>query len=149
MKLKKRMAAFLALAGGIAPALAAQDFSKAVEERYRAVEAAIAARDAKAWFEALYSPDIVLTGEGAASTIRGRAALMPVIEDIVKATRSCSLKGDPPARASQDLGYSFVTYACKASDPKSPDYQVRALYVWQRERAGWRVVAEMYQSGSM
>jgi ketosteroid isomerase-like protein len=143
-------AACLALSATCLPAArAADNFSSALEARYRAVESAIVARDAKAFFNALYSQDIVVAGEGSASVIRGREALMPVIAEIVKTTRSCSVKGSPPARTAQNLGYSFVTYTCRAEDANAPDYQVRALYVWQRERTGWRVVAEMYQNGSM
>lgn len=125
------------------------DFERALDERYRAVEAAIEARDGARWFDELYSPNIVLVGEGTKEVVRGRAALMPVIDAIVKDTRACRIRPDGARKASADLGYSFVTYRCSPVDTSAPDYEVRALFVWERAKAGWRVVAETYTMGSM
>ncbi|QDF99778.1 hypothetical protein CJ010_15770 [Azoarcus sp. DD4] len=142
------MAATVAVSGS-AFAAASTEFDKAVTERYRAVEAAIEARDGNRWFDVLYSKDIVLTGEGTKEVIRGRDALLPVIAGIVKGTASCKLIPDGARRSSGDIGYSFVTYDCKPADATAANYQVRALFVWQREKAGWRVVAESYTMGGM
>lgn len=128
---------------------AVQDFHQAIEACYRAVEAAVEARDARAWFDAMYSEDIVITGEGEAGAVRGREALVPGIEGIVQAVRSCSIELDSATSASAELGYSFATYTCRPVDTAAPDFRVRALFVWRLESAGWRVVAEMYQTGRM
>ncbi|MCK2086800.1 nuclear transport factor 2 family protein [Thauera aromatica] len=127
----------------------AADFDAALAERYRAVEAAIEARDGARWFRELYDDDIVLTGEGSPAAVRGRAALMPVIAEIVRTTRSCTLTPDPARGQSGALGYSFVTYDCAPDDASAPRYQVRALFVWARKAPGWRVVAETYLMGRM
>lgn len=134
---------------GAALATNPTDFDKAVGERYRAVERAIEARDGERWFNELYNEDIVLTGEGTKEVIRGRGTLMPVIAEIVRTTRSCRLIPDGARQASGSLGYSFVTYDCTSDAPSATNYQVRALFVWQREKLGWRVVAESYTMGSM
>ncbi|HRP75483.1 MAG TPA: nuclear transport factor 2 family protein [Rhodocyclaceae bacterium] len=139
---------FLSLAGSLAHA-DTNGFPRALQERYDAVEEAIKARDGERWFAELYSEDIVLFGEGASNVIRGRAELMPVIEEIVNATQKCTIVPDAALQTSGTLGYSFVTYDCVASDAAASTYQVRALFVWRREQVGWRVVAEGYTMGSM
>ncbi|NMG17042.1 YybH family protein [Aromatoleum bremense] len=126
-----------------------QDFAKAVEQRYRAVEAAIQARDGARWLTEFYSPEAVVVGEGSKETLRGHDALRPVVNGIVKETRSCTIRPDSTRQASADLGYSFVTYQCSPADAAAADYQVRALFVWKKTQAGWRVVAESYTMGSM
>lgn len=143
---------FATLAAMVLPCAAhggGQDFAKALDERYRAVEAAIKARDGARWFDAMYTSDAVVTGEGAKDVLRGRDTLLPAVMDIVKNTRSCAIKPDSASQASADLGYSFATYHCSPADAAAADYQVRALFVWKKTRAGWRVVAESYTLGSM
>lgn len=143
--------------GGLALAIATvasaagpdRAFDDALAERYRAVEAAIAARDGAAWFEALYDDAIVLAGEGSPATVRGRQALMPVIDEIVRTTRSCTLVPDAARGRSAGLAYSFVSYRCSPADAAAADYQVRALFVWKEGPKGWRVVAETYVMGAM
>lgn len=133
----------------VAANAAGQDFAEALNERYRAVEAAIKARDGARWLEAMYASDAVVAGEGAKEVLRGREAVLPAVTDIVKNTRSCTIKPDAASQASADLGYSFVTFQCNPADTTAADYQVRALFVWKKTRAGWRVAAESYTMGSM
>src|SRR5690606_12595648 len=110
--------------GGLALAISAsggaagpdQAFDDLLAARYRAVEAAIEARDGAAWFEALYDDSIVLVGEGSPATVRGRQALMPVIDEIVRTTRSCTLVPDAARDRSEGLAYAFVTYRCSPVD---------------------------------
>ena len=143
--------------GGLALAISAsggaagpdQAFDDVLAARYRAVEAAIEARDGAAWFEALYDDSIVLAGEGSPATVRGRQALLPVIDEIVRTTRSCTLVPDAARDRSEGLAYSFVTYRCSPADASASDYQVRALFVWKEGAKGWRVVAETYVMGAM
>ncbi|BAL24193.1 nuclear transport factor 2 family protein [Azoarcus sp. KH32C] len=125
------------------------DFAKALDERYRAIESAIKARDSARWFEVQYAVDAVVTGEGAKQALRGRDGLMPVLNDILKNTRSCAIEPDAARQASTNLGYSFATFHCNPADTTAADYQVRALLVWKKTRAGWRVAAESYTMGSM
>ena len=126
-----------------------QAFDDMLAARYRAVEAAIDARDGAAWFEALYDDSIVLAGEGSPATVRGRQALMPVIDEIVRTTRRCTLVPDAARDRSAGLAYSFVTYRCSPADASASDYQVRALFVWKEGPKGWRVVAESYVMGAL
>lgn len=148
--MKRLMLATLAsIALPVAAHAAGQDFAKALDERYRAVEAAIKARDGARWFDAMYTADTVVAGEGTKDVLRGRNTLLPAVMDIVKNTRGCTIKPDSASRASADLGYSFATYHCSPADATAADYQVRALFVWKKTKAGWRVVAESYTMGSM
>lgn len=138
----------LGLAGSLAHA-DTNGFPRVLQERYDAVEDAIEARDGERWFAELYSDDIVLFGEGTSNVVRGRTELMPVLAEIVNATRKCTIVPDAALQTSGTLGYSFATYDCVASDASASTYQVRALFVWRREPIGWRVVAEGYTMGSM
>lgn len=143
------LAAMASMAVPIAAHAAGEEFAKALDQRYRAVEAAIKARDGARWYEEMYTADTVIAGEGAKDVLRGRAALLPAVTDIVKNTRSCTIKPDSSHQASAKLGYSFATYHCSPADTSAADYEVRALFVWKKTRAGWRVVAESYTLGSM
>lgn len=147
----KRMmlAALASLAVPLAANAADQDFARALDQRYRAVEAAIEAHDGARWFEEMYAADAVVTGEGTKEVLRGRDTLLPVVIEIAKSTRSCAIKPDAARQASALLGYSFATYHCSPADTAAADYQVRALFVWKKTPAGWRVVAESYTMGSM
>lgn len=152
--MKRRVGAVLgglAIAASAGAAAAGPDagFDDALATRYRAVEAAIAARDGAQWFDALYDDSIVLAGEGSPATVRGRQALLPVLDEIVRTTRRCALEPDAARGRSGSLGYSFVTYRCTPADGAAPDYAVRALFVWREGPQGWRVVAETYLMGAM
>ncbi|NMF90838.1 nuclear transport factor 2 family protein [Aromatoleum petrolei] len=143
------LAAMASMAVPLAAHAAGEEFARALDQRYRAVEAAIEARDGARWYEEMYTADTVVTGEGTKEVLRGRAALLPVVMDIAKSTRSCAIKPDGARQASAGLGYSFATYRCSPADTSAADYEVRALFVWKKTRAGWRVVAESYTMGSM
>lgn len=139
----------IAVSAGATAAEPAAGFDDALAARYRAVEAAIAAGDGARWFDALYDDSIVLAGEGSAATVRGRQALLPVLDEIARTTRSCTLAPDAARGHSGSLGYSFLTYRCTPADGTAPDYAVRALFVWRKGPQGWRVVAETYLMGAM
>lgn len=146
---KLLLAAFASMAVPVVAYAGSQDFAKELDGRYRAIEGAIKARDGARWFEEQYAVDAVVTGEGTKEVLRGRDGLMPVLNDLVKSTRSCAIKPDAARQASADLGYSFVTFHCSPAESAAADYQVRALLVWKKTRAGWRVAAESYTLGSM
>lgn len=142
-------AALASMAIPVATHAADQDFARALDERYRAVEAAIKTHDGASWFDEMYTTDTVVAGEGTKDVLRGRDALLPVVIDIARNTRDCAIKPDAARQTSADFGYSFATYLCSPADTAAANYQVRALFVWKKTPAGWRVVAESYTIGSM
>lgn len=126
--------------------MAMADDTAALVERLEATESAVNAKDAKAWAEAMYADNVVVVGEGSEQPIRGLDALMPVMEEIVAGATSCSIEMNDAAVGAEQAS-TFATWNCTPTEGEP--YQVRALYVWEQQDAGWRVVAEMYGMGSM
>jgi hypothetical protein len=127
-----------------------------IESALHAVEKLLA-RDASAEeiVGLLYADDALLTGEGAAGSFRGRAA---VIEDVAEwkkglgpgGSKTCKYAIVDPVVASKTVFSSFLLLTCKANPPVMPkDQTLRMLYTWTRLPQGWRVILEQYESGVM
>jgi len=110
--------------------------------------AAIDRDDARGWTDAMDDPQIVIAGEGLARPVSGAAAALALAEDILA---SCAMAGRVveivTADGSGDLAYTWVRFV--RSDRTDPVGDARALHVWRRGPAGWRVVADMHQGGGM
>lgn len=133
-----------ALALAVQPALAGS--TSELKERFAATEKAVNADDASAWADAMYADDVVIVGEGSEEAVRGLDALMPILNDIVHGSESCTISMND-AEINNGQAWSFATWSCT---PATGDaYQVRALYVWEKQEEGWRVTAEMYGMGAM
>ncbi|GGO83980.1 hypothetical protein GCM10011348_29160 [Marinobacterium nitratireducens] len=115
-------------------------------QRFEATENAVNAKDAKAWAEAMYADNVVVVGEGSQQPIRGLAALLPVMEEIVAGAQSCSIEMNDAVVGAEQAS-TFATWSC--TPVEGEPYQVRALYVWEQQKVGWRVIAEMYGMGNM
>ena len=109
--------------------------------------AAIAQGDADGWNQAMYAPDVIVIGEGMDTTVRGREANLLLIREILAS--GAMDDGEIVvefADGNDDFAYTFINFRNKQAGV--PDEGARALYVWQCTDEGWRVVADMYQSGT-
>lgn len=108
--------------------------------------AAITQRDADGWNQAMYAPNVIVIGEGMDTAVRGRDANLLLIREILASDAMDDSEIVVEfADGSDDFAYTFINFRNKQAG--APDEGTRALYVWQRIDEGWRVVADMYQSG--
>lgn len=138
------VAAAVTLALSIQPAIAGG--TSELAERFTATEKAVNEGNARAWADAMYAEDVVVIGEGSDAAVRGLNALMPILQDIVQSSESCSISMND-AEINKGQAWSFATWSCAPVEGEA--YKVRALYVWEKQDKGWRVTAEMYGMGEM
>jgi hypothetical protein len=116
-----------------------------------AADALRAGASATRFSELLYSPNLVVVGEGWPRAIRGIETFLPDLTAL--------LDGWGP---NADLTFTIVDPLFDGADvattlvdvhvaPKKPDASAehyRVVYAWKRLAQGWRVAAEMYTVGS-
>jgi ketosteroid isomerase-like protein len=103
----------------------------------------------------LYADDDVLTGEGEPGSTRGMADTIKDVQGWMDSlgpggTKGCKYRIVDPVVSSATTFSSFLLLRCKANPPVlKTDQELRMMYVWKKFPEGWRVVLEMYASGSM
>jgi hypothetical protein len=103
----------------------------------------------------LYASDDLLTGEGEPGSTRGIADTIKDVQGWMESlgpggTKGCKYTIVDPVVASASTFSSFILLRCKANPPVLKEDQVlRMMYVWKKLPEGWRVVLEMYASGTM
>ena len=125
-----------------------------VEQALRAVEQALARGDnGAAISKMMYAESDMIVGEGQEGSTRGMSGTIKDfqewIDSLGHAVAGCKFAVVDPVVASAMTFSSFVQLHCKANPPalvKDQDYRV--MYVWRKQPEGWRVVLEMYLSGT-
>ncbi|MEL7897118.1 DUF4440 domain-containing protein [Vreelandella neptunia] len=130
----------------VGSSVVAADDTDTLSELFAAVENAVNNNNGEEWAELMYADDVVVVGEGSEGALRGMDELMPTIESIIEGSESCSIRMDD-AKVNGDQAWSFADWTCQVADGEA--FDVRTLYVWEKQDAGWRVTAEMYGFGTM
>ncbi len=99
----------------------------------------------------LYAPDVIVAGEGWPRAIRGIEAFLPELTALLQGwgpRADLEFRIVDPVIDGENTATTLVDVhvAQRGSMPAAEDYRV--FYAWRRTTAGWRVVAEMYTSGS-
>lgn len=150
MDLRRYLAiALLAIGANTCNAASLGELDAAIRARYTAVEDAIRKGDTARLYVELYQPGAVVAGEGTEKVARDEPSLMKIIDEVLKATRDCSIHPDGARAVSGRMAYSFVTYRCVPVGSSERSLVYRGIYVWTQEKGIWRVKAEMFGIGSM
>jgi hypothetical protein len=124
-------------------------FDRGIASVYRAVETAIKKGDSEAVYKKLYREGAVVAAEGAPQVARDKKSLMAIIDDVLKSTRDCVIAPDSAREVSGKLAYSFVTYKCVPVGSRERNLIYRGVYIWSNDGKDWRVLGEIFGSGSM
>jgi len=123
-----------------------------LESVLRSAEVAVhRGTDAEEFGRLLYDDDVVVIGEGWTAATRGLPALLPIVATVLKEWGpSPTLKFTlvDPIVTSATVATAFIDVSVTPSNPSEPGQQYRALYSWTRGVKGWRVILEMFGSGS-
>lgn len=129
-----------------------------VEKVMRAAEKLFAAganASAKDLASLLYTPDVVIVGEGDAQAKRGMANAVTDVQAWYDwlgpdGQRTCTYTMTTPVIASGTMLAAFTLLHCGANPPAHPkEVEVRVLHVWNKGPQGWRVELEMWAPGKL
>jgi hypothetical protein len=107
--------------------------------------------DATEFGALLYDPELVIVGEGWPRAIRGLAALKP---DLSAALEQWGPNPDltfnivDPVIGGDAFATTLVDVFVAPKKLGDSGERYRAAYAWRRTERGWRVVLEMFMSGS-
>lgn len=124
-------------------------FDRGIANVYKAVEAAIKKGDSEAVYKKLYREGAVVAAEGTLQVARDKKSLMAIIDDLLKSTKDCVIAPDSAREVSGKLAYSFVTYKCIPVGSHERNLIYRGVYIWSNDGKDWRVLGEIFGSGSM
>ncbi|WP_413044085.1 DUF4440 domain-containing protein [Pseudomonas sp. YJ42] len=131
------------------PTLAADadTLKQALRERLDVVEARWEQNDAKGIVAEAYVPETEITGEQTEPLFTGTEALTSLVESLVADSTTATIRLDRVTPLGADSAYTWVTWDVQpnAGEP----FQMKSLFVWKRMPQGWRIVADMYASGSV
>lgn len=116
-----------------------------------AADALRAGADASRFSQLLYTPDLVVVGEGWPRAIRGVEAFLP---DLTALLNGWGPNADltfailDPVFSGGNVATTLVDVYVAPRKPTSTAENYRVVYVWNHTTAGWRVAVEMYTVGS-
>jgi ketosteroid isomerase-like protein len=99
----------------------------------------------------LYSPDLVVVGEGWPRAIRGIDAFLPDLTALIDGwgpNADLTFTILDPVLAGADVATTLVDVHVAPRKPAAVAEYYRVMYGWKRAGDGWRVAAEMYTVGS-
>jgi len=104
---------------------------------------------AQQFADAFYAPDLMITGEGE-KTYRDLKSFMPFLAAFLPSVikGDCHIRIVGPVRHSGNLASAFTQDYCKPVAPGKPAASYRMLLVFSHGPKGWRVVQELFVSGS-
>jgi hypothetical protein len=101
--------------------------------------------------ELLYSPDLIVVGEGWPRAIRGIEAFLPDLTSLLDGwgpNADLTFTIVDPVFDGADVATTLVdVYVAPKKTTALAEYY-RVVYAWKRLPQGWRVAAEMYTVGS-
>ena len=116
-----------------------------------AADALRAGASATRFSELLYSPNLVVVGEGWPRAIRSIEAFLPDLTALLDAwgpNADLTFTIVDPVFDVADVATTLVDVYVAPKKPDAPAEYYRVVYAWKRLAQGWRVAAEMYTVGS-
>lgn len=116
-----------------------------------AADAVRAGAGATEFSQLLYSPDLVVVGEGWPRAIRGVEAFLPDLTALLEGwgpNADLTFAIVDPVFAGGDVATTLVDVYVAPKQPTATAEYYRVVYAWKRTASGWRVAAEMYTVGS-
>jgi len=99
----------------------------------------------------MYSPDLIVVGEGWPRAIRGAEAFLPDLTILLDAwgpNADLTFTIVDPVLDGVDVATTLVDVYVAPKKPTATAECYRVIYAWKRLADGWRVVAEMFTVGS-
>jgi hypothetical protein len=99
----------------------------------------------------LYSPDLVVVGEGWPRAIRSAEAFLPELATLLDAwgpNADVRFTIADPFFGGADVATTLVDVYVAPRAPTGAAERYRAIYAWKRLAQGWRVAVEMYAVGT-
>jgi hypothetical protein len=99
----------------------------------------------------LYTPDVVVVGEGAPRAIRGIDAFLPDLTALLESwgpNADLTFRIVDPVIAAENVATTLVDVHVAPRGAMSGAENYRVVYAWVRTAGGWRVAVEMYALGS-
>ena len=99
----------------------------------------------------LYSPDLIVVGEGWPRAIRGIEAVLPDLTALLDGwgpNADLTFTIVDPVLDGVDVATTLVDVYVAPKKPTAAAEYYRVVYAWKRLANGWRVAAEMYTVGS-
>ena len=116
-----------------------------------AADALRAGADARRFGELLYSPDLIVVGEGWPRAIRGVESFLPDLSALIEGwgpNADLTFSIIDPVFAGGDVATTLTDVYVAPKKPDAAAEYYRVVYAWRRLAQGWRVAAEMYTVGS-
>ena len=116
-----------------------------------AADALRAGATASTFSQLLYTPDLVVVGEGWPRAIRGLEAFLPdltVLLDGWGPNADITFTIVDPVIAGGNVATTLVDVYVAPKKPLASAEYYRVVYAWKQTTTGWRVAAEMYTVGS-
>ena len=110
------------------------------------------AGDARALVHDLYTESAVVSGEGLANIVRGRAQITTSETELIKSFSSATFELYALRAAGPNVLYSFVRISAVPRSPAAAAAaaaaaKAKALYVWKKTAGGWQIDMEVFAMG--
>lgn len=122
---------------------------KAIRERIAALEKAWEQGDVEEIAGRVWGSDAVIHGEGQPAVVDTPEGVRETVKHLLADTKKVKLDIHSIRRLAPDAVLTWVTWQVTPKAADAQPFQVKSLFVWTRDRAGWRIRADMYAMGAM
>jgi len=95
----------------------------------------------------LFWSDAVITGDGVDGASRSKAQRMETLK-AMSGAGVCRHSMPDPTLLSGNLAVQIIEYTCQPGNGQPP-LSFRVLYAWQKRGSDWKVVRELWSSGTL
>lgn len=122
---------------------------KAVKERVAILEKAWEKADVGTIVSQVWGSDAIIHGEGQPAVVNTPEGIKETIKHLTADTKKVKIDIYKFKELSNDSALTWVTWNVTPKDAKEKPFKVKSLFVWTKEKDGWRIRADMYSMGSM
>lgn len=122
---------------------------KAIRERLAALEKAWEKGDLDEISTRVWGSDAVIHGEGQKAVVNTPEGVRETVRHLLADTSKVKLDLHSIRALAPDAALTWVTWNVTPKAAGEKPFQVKSLFVWTRDKSGWRIRADMYAMGSM
>lgn len=122
---------------------------KAIRERIAALEKAWEKGDVEEIASRVWGRDAVIHGEGQPAVVNTPEGVRETVRHLLADTKKVKLDIHSVRQLAPDAVLTWVTWNVTPKAADAQPFQVKSLFVWTRDKAGWRIRADMYAMGAM
>lgn len=125
------------------------DSEKGIKDRITILEKAWEKSDVSTIVTQVWGSDAIIHGEGQPAVVNSPEGIKETIKHLTNDSKKVKIDIFKFKELSNNSALTWVTWNVTPKDAKEKPFKVRSLFIWTKDKDGWRIRADMYSMGSM